>query len=147
MENGNINLNMWHDCLSIYIVKTNKKFSHLQGLLDDITNSSDEEPIHQIKKPKKPPLVRDIMPQNNDDHNSKSQSFRNGTQIASMIKNQTGITSRDENNLDNTFNILDGPRILIENFTGKEFNVTFVIDEFFKYFILHNLNWALFFKK
>jgi hypothetical protein len=36
-------LQQWHDLLSLYIVKTNPKFAHLQGLLDDLGNDSDDD--------------------------------------------------------------------------------------------------------
>ncbi len=45
-------LQIWHDILSLYVVKTNPKFAHLQGYLDDISNDSEDE-IDAISKSKR----------------------------------------------------------------------------------------------
>ena len=43
MDVGTSYLTQWHNYIVNYVTKTNEKFEHLQGLLDELTDSSDDE--------------------------------------------------------------------------------------------------------
>jgi hypothetical protein len=116
-------LQQWHDILSLFVVKTNPKFAHLQGLLDDMTNDSEDD-MGTLSKSK-----RESRLNNSGSQTSKSNSSTPKTSLfVNMLKHQSNnLSHRDkpEELLENTFNFLEGSRLVNEEFTGKEINSKF----------------------
>jgi len=157
MEKSNSCLFLWHELLRTFITKTNKKFAHLHGFLDDLANSSDEEldALNLSKSRKSSQYILTNFDSMKDTGDQKASMF------AKKLKKQKNSTFlHDPELIDNTFNFLGGPSVKLEEFKGSELNgmplyktlllmnlVSFLLDEFLKYLLLVLLNWATFLKK
>ena len=125
MEKSNSCLFLWHELLRTFVTKTNQKFAHLHGFLDDLANSSDEE-LDAMNLSKSRKSSQYII----DNFNSRQDT---GEQRASMfarkIKKQKNSTfiPLDPELIDDTFNFLGGPRVKLEEFKESELNGKFIV--------------------
>lgn len=116
----------WHNAISNYIVKTNKKFEHFHGLLDEISNSSDDESASRNDSRSRRSSHRDSTRMQTPAQGSAAKSGhkhdRQASLLVQILKNQDNRDGTSDNILDNSFNDVDGSNIMMEEFTGDEIN-------------------------
>jgi len=137
-------LQHWHDLISMYVIKTNPKFAHLQGFLDDLTNTSADDDVDILNISRR---GSNISGGGSKERVSPTGGGSRSSLFVNMIKPNSGTPNNKENDLENTFNVFEGSRIIHEEFVGNELNIPFILDEFFKYYLMTTMNWGLFMKK
>ena len=119
LEKSNNFLFLWHELLRTYVTKTNPKFAHLHGLLDDVSNASDEEleAMNLSKSRKSSQYIQGSFESLGDTGDQKASMF------AKKLKKQKDQSKdRDLDFIENTFNFLGGPSVKVEEFDGTEIN-------------------------
>jgi len=147
MEKANSCLFLWHELLKTFVTKTNSRFEHLHGYLEELNNSSDEElnAMNLSKSRKSSQYINRSFDSAEDTGDQKASMF--AKKLKKPKKESLSKDLIDFDLIDDTFNFIGGPSIKLDVFTGKEINVSFFLDEFIKYLLQVVLNWALFFKK
>jgi hypothetical protein len=124
MEKSLLYMQTWHDTLSTYIVKTNPKFAHLQGLLDELSSEAEDE-MEALNRSRRSSGRLNTSFQSNKSGSGPMNSPGSGQKssiFVNMLRQQSNLPSKETDVLENSFNFLEGSKLMVEEFTGKEIN-------------------------
>ena len=128
LEAGSNYLVLWHNAMSNFMVKSNKKFEHLHGLLHEISDSESEDSQSQLlndsqsRRSTHRDSTKMTTPLGGSAHRFQGKYDKQASLLVQILKNQENREGSSDNLLNNSFNDVEGSNVVIEEFVGNEIN-------------------------
>lgn len=128
LEAGSSYLNRWNIAISKYVVKTDKKFVHLHGFLEENSDFSDDDSLKatlndtESKKSSHRDSTKVTTPLLGSSQKNHIKYDKQASLLVQLLKNKENPELSSDNILNISFNDAEGSNIVVEEFTGQEIN-------------------------